>query len=1588
MLILCDEIQRNRSKMFQMCSEKVSDIVNWYETTYNNFASKLKTEQYGESSKKYEAEYEILAKEKLLNITEPLIKLSLTKFSYGPTRTFFDTYGFVPPTDECLTKMATKSWLDTTLDFATLTEILAHVLEVSQIEYDFDLKVLASDRDQRNNNDHQGTRIDCMTLIRKFKSIRGVLVFLDPENDRLPYFQEEGCFDYDQFIAAPSSFSFKEALTVLLVDSIHDIPNGYRNVVANLPWNVVVDFDGYSNFGGLLSSISHNCIRKELLLPNTVLHLPALDRLQTMWYRCGEYLLPDYKSRNRIDVPGRKSFVEEPKLFQRQATTALRGALSEVVKLQKFVNIVILSDDRRIANSTIKALRELNFEDYYVSWVGISKSDIEDDFENNEGIDFCQEHFYHYECSVNSFFCTFYEYAENWERRVPVTIDYALPIGSGSYVSLDENTRNNLFPYFEVLYKNWDLVTHPDDACADSFQKGGRATWKDIASGEALSLDPEKETQLKDRIKLITGKAQEDMPQKNLFIVAHKAGIGGTTFVKRVAWKLHNDMAVLEIKHYDDKKTFPLLQDLYDNRIERNPILLIAEDTIPNLEALCDAFLVTMKNRRCALLIACRENHNLCDKYKNSNKIAFTQLRTEAIDTLKNKFKSISPLSSTELVEKTKNFETEVINDIRTPFIIGLYFLEKEFHIESYVSKVLNNTLLPLQKDMIALLALCDIYDSKELPSAFINKALGYNLRTRSSLIQSCPGAESLICRDQNINGIEVYYFKHKLLSEQYFKSYTEKQDGGLGRYELAKKLIELAAKCQNSSERECVSDTLLDILIRNKDIDINDMSQLLTDIAIPESQRALVDYLAVQFKPNADAILSEMDWDKPENLSDTARNILRLVSHAYAHLGKLYAKPPENYEKAAQYLTLAEHYMPYEDSFIYHMHGNVIYHQLRKQWKDALENRSFDIQLSSTGYAEMVNTSFELFAKTSEYGDVQYGITGQLNLLYEYLKFIYKANEIHTKEDLRKLTHQEMFYQTLFIDTLDTAKQYDNFDEKVMYNIQIKENQLRSEVLMGDYGKTIEHYQNEYDRLKNSSDTDRALAVLNGLVSARIQKAKEIFCAAESKGESFYEMINSPRTLFEQIETLLPTLYNKRGYSAYGKRTSLLHHWFQLSKLLDHPICEALIKARYWVDSEDQLKGKKNPEPYYYLQTLLYLEKMDGSEYDNELRSVRSTISDMNSMQQFDSKRGTTSKFRDILVVGKGMGKLLNVADCGTTPEIASRIATSKKIPIEFSGNVENIQYWGAEISIYAPSEFSRQKIISEIGRMSKNTLAEGQINHKVKFFSGFTTLGIRAIGDSVKDQDTGEHFNVVDIISNMKRERFLPITKTKCLESTESKLTQYANKKTLNASCENNNADIGKRKKFRPEYIKSNPNKLDELQYLNGTVDDGKGSISAQYFLELFGERTIDGYGGICKVLETLINKIQTIDVIVKTVQLQDGQKRYTFGLYDETIELSKLIQLPKEAISHSQNCPHELPKAADLFPDYNGKQVRFIPNDPTLSKTSGRFQIDGAEYEGTLINVKTKKDREKAQKFKERIPATIQGKPQSGKYVLRMK
>lgn len=92
MLKLCDEIQNDQSERYQQYFQVLSQKVSWYNETYQRFSSALKSGV--DSLENDRAAYDILAKQELLNLVEPLFRLLLSRFSYGPSKAFLAENGW------------------------------------------------------------------------------------------------------------------------------------------------------------------------------------------------------------------------------------------------------------------------------------------------------------------------------------------------------------------------------------------------------------------------------------------------------------------------------------------------------------------------------------------------------------------------------------------------------------------------------------------------------------------------------------------------------------------------------------------------------------------------------------------------------------------------------------------------------------------------------------------------------------------------------------------------------------------------------------------------------------------------------------------------------------------------------------------------------------------------------------------------------------------------------------------------------------------------------------------------------------------------------------------------------------------------------------------------------------------------------------------------------------------------------------------------------------------------------------------------------------------------------------------------------
>jgi len=1371
MLSFCSELETGKYKdKLPLYQKIVHQIEDWYKTNFNLYSVQLKTEagiRAMADSRSLDGllefaddlSYNFGAKLSYFSISDTLVKLILSKYSYGMSSDFCNLYGLKynpkwSKRDEC--------WLTCGFNEVFMTEILAKVLRDEVGTYSFDLAALMQDRHDRSALTHAAQSVQCLSAIRSYNSIRSMLAFLDPDcDDTLPCFSYDALFDFDAFVSPPCDFNFDAYSTILLVGSVHDVRKDLREAVSNLPWNMVIDYDGYSDCGGLLSSLSHNQAQQSILTASVASAPSLLTRGTTYWYRCGGYQLPSYEpfsdipdvdrnKRNILSIPSLIPFQAERDKRGRNAKSNTREILKHLIQnieqMDRPLNIVAAIDDINLVQALIIALDSASVDNYFITWIGLSSEDTDsirlhwyngDEEEMNN-------HFRYFNCPVSKFYEGFNENKDRWNYRSSPIRQYTLP-GAEGPVTISENERFNLAPYFDILYDGIEDVEREDMKKEyDSFDHGNLATWSVIANEYAVRLKSDSDfNRMETHIRTVLGILQSKKQQK-LYFIRHRAGLGGTTFARQLAWDLHKEYAVLTVKNYEPSHFSRLIENLYDNTLQRAPVILLADDTLPYLKNVCDD--ICRLDRRCILIVSCRQESAILSEYSAAPQENLMSLQDQTVKRLKQHFRHVSQLPGALLDQRDREFDTEIVGDLRTPFIIGLYYLEEEFNIKNYVKKALIGCGEKIYQDIMACMAMCDSYNYKDVPLSLVNSASG--LKPQELFLKIVSSADSVICQGQN-GEVDVYRFKHHLLSSQYLEQYCSMyyaDDRGKMLLELARALIGYVARLRMF--QECHLNLLSAVIIQNKgeadDEGIN-LSALLQDVG-RDGPKQLLRLLAETFQPIADAVRDEVG---DSIYTDKERALLRMVSHAHAHLGRVYSRMDGNASRAREQLELALKYMPDQDPNIYHMSGNTVFDELKRDWEEARAKRKDDAtyDIAYEDYEDQVWLAADRFDDASYFGSPDYGYSSKLKLLYSYLNFVYQTKNIHKVQDTSALSETQHKIQQEFLYTLEAARGMNELDEQAIKTIEDYGERYHANIMFHDYGKAVEYYQNKLDVARQKNNVAAEEIALKGLVIARINAARAK-CAEDL---SFYREVANPVQLADDVAALLKQPRKIQSYAERMSRGVLFHHWIQLAKVISVPLESAKMRMQQWYDMEEEGKHfKKDPEPYYYLRAINYLDAMDGSKQAmNEAKQMASKIAAMARENRFDLRKSNLERIKDLMAEGTGMGRLFDVSYCKNNEEaFLAALVKEKRRPIEFGGHLTRIlnQSLG-ELEIYDPLCWAGIPVSIRMGSTVRNTLSEKQLNDKVRFFMGFSARKPYALADTAKDVDKGEVFDGFEI-------------------------------------------------------------------------------------------------------------------------------------------------------------------------------------------------------------------------------------------------
>ena len=1378
----CELIESSDQK--KKYNDHVKNIVCWYKKNVEKYAAMLRTEMALQTinrdlmdSRKWAEEqglsYTFDAKQSYFNVADALIKLILACYSAGPSKEFYETHGIVLGganhlPDESNLK---DSWLDCKDNAYQLSEVLAKVLRDNGVDFEFDLQALQRDRADRAPITHAAVATACLSAIRCYRSIRSMLIFLAPEyKDELRVLEYTAVpklkgeyFDYNEFLAAPCNFSFDDDTTILLVDSVHDVSVEQRTLVANLPWDLVVDLDGYSDCGGLLSCVKHNRLMREVLTLSKAKGPTELVNGNTLWYRAGEYQFYLGNPSPQFDIPSYTWFcrINDPrpqKIYKKQKMNTIRDILKVLLKkadrYERRINIVALTDDKTLVQVLTEALNNINLGDYFLTWVGLSDKDTDgckEFFYDDEEV--MNEQFRRINCPTALFFDTLIEYSRDFTPRVSLETEFTLAAG-GKRVPISENDRNNLLPFFDVLYDGCEK-SNESQKQTEAFYLGNTASWCTIANDDAVPIEKEEKREfIVNRIKKLISVAQVE-PQKRLFFIQHTPGLGGTTFVRQLAWILHKEYAVLSVKQYDNS-IGSLLVKLYDNVLNREPIVILAEDTLFNIKALCDC--ICKLQRRCILLMAVRNNNSLVNDYQHAERQDMIKLTDTTVDKLRSRFQDMSRLSPALIQKRNQEFNSFITSTMRTPFIIGLYYMEKDFNIVDYVHKAFEGCSLRKYADVIGCLAMCDEFCCKNFPASLVNSWLEVTMR--NDFLRELPTASSIIVKERSGIGIDMYHFKHPLLSSEFLQLYCRKyfndsDNRGSALYYLTTELIKKVANMGDNLKEDSLNLISL-LMIQNKSGGEGEssLSMLLEAIGTNVYQRNLMHCLAETFQPLADEIHNGQRSNPDCELTSLDRLKLRLVSHAYAHLGKLYSQGEKNFKKAEEMMELAINYMPDSDPLIYHMHGKALLDEMKDKWKSHREgvitSEEFNIWDSE------VSRTQESFHKTCEYGSPEYGLPSLLDLYESYLEFIYRVKGIHSKNELNQLNSDHWKIYQNFLSVLEYASFYGDLGEVAEDRIRDIKDRFSSQIMFGDFGKAVEYYQNKVDILRSSNDVDGFNRALRGLVLARINTIK----AKDSRGNIFKGVDPGLKEkLLKDINELLQRPYNPSSYVDYLNYTRMYHYWMLLGKDLEVRLDEGLEKARQWLEMEERSKRPHNPEPYYYVKVLEYLNWKDGSKQaSNSVHKLNDQINYLDKYQRFNWRWGRSDKMRDIrdiFVHGKGMGQLMDVTAYHDEMEILNALCDNGLKPQIFEGKLGKFVHQYGVLRLYQPSYWCDEEVWLETGKQVVNSVSSYQENHNIIFIGGFAVSRLRALPSSARDKSADENFDLNDIMKAVRKRK-----------------------------------------------------------------------------------------------------------------------------------------------------------------------------------------------------------------------------------------
>ncbi len=1342
---LCNQLESGNKQNEKPKYEAIfNEIKKWYLEQYKHYETALKNDMLSKLGAEVQEQitcWEELgmtgytdnfsAKVNLFNMADIMCKLMLSVYSYGPDVTMSVDFKQLPR----------KSWLECKLNVNYINELLQFQLKSHKEGERINLAVLTEDRSVRNDLTHHGEASICSSAIRCYNVLREMIIFMDSESSselpRFSYPREVEC-DMQRVMERLQSLHFQDENTLLVVGSLRDVSAEARSFLANLPWTVVLDLDGYSDFGGLRSAVTHTNINDQKLQKSTANNF-TVRKGYTTWFTCGDFGSYSYcqtrpdTNKNDIFFTTLDSFSDKFHKVAPDLRACLNSIISSLSTQMRPLNILYL---------------------YYHDLIDPAQIII----------DLCEQH-YHYSDIPYSITAAYYELPALWEESLqrlsksynlssaealpldPIFCDldslmaglleyqnsfpvqtvkdnpHMLPSEDGCS-GISNNLALNLAEFFDVLYDN---IGENPSATADielrNFYHGGEAPWSVFSNEQVFRLMRKTEYEKRlEEIRITLNRIPDtSLASKKIFNLEHTPGIGGSTLLRQIGWDLHKEFPVLFVRKYNNQIK-NLIRQLYDDR--KKGILLLADESVSDIDCLKDD--ICSLDRACALIVSGRKDCMVIGR--KENRLLFQAITDDGEKLLCKRFKEYSNLSAEQLQTKDENYEAFIsVNraEMRCPFMIGLYYQESDFNgVKDYVGQLLNSVKDERGIKIIAMLSFCDYYGQTGLPQILVDQYL--NIPIRSNYINSYPYARSTFLICERFEGqINIYRSKHPLISREMLEQccnrlYGSSLQGCLT--DLSYLLIDTIFSAYQVKASEAYQEILERIFIDKSGMQ-DKFSRLILDIAAPIYRKEVLKYLAEKFEDLADS------QDPKDDIA-----LYIMTAHFFGHLGRLCSnreygvdnsQDAKSYcEKAVQLMEQASPEHP--DPLIYHMLGEARKSLLQKRWNDLGEKVPDEKEYDE--YEREIESIRKIFDKTAQYGSERYATTSEISMYIQYLKKVYVWKGITKPEHISKLTVQEASYRGEIEELLEYFSSIELDERSKEYYFEL-DNEFRTKIMLGDYSNTIQYYENLITTLSVRPGQDLELqSARRGLINVRlanhynnVKNNPDVYTKIKTK-----ELV----AILSLLEEILGQPIDPTNYRQRNQRIGSYARWFYLAKMKSsgRTLTNALHYSERWIELDRQSNGN-DPRPYYYYYVCSMLCALEGNKIDvTAMEKSRSTC------YKRAQSHYKTDTIRDMFVKGVGLEQLLDMRFVGR--DITEYLRSAECIPVTLEGRFDHISADKGYIRITSPSEWNGTEIKFTLGTSCHvNSVGENQLTHSLETFAGFSFECLCSVNQYVTD-------------------------------------------------------------------------------------------------------------------------------------------------------------------------------------------------------------------------------------------------------------